>query len=619
MHIIKIFQKGGITILVLIALIICSSIIINKYEFKTNLQRTRIGGLEVYTSHRKLAEAEETPKERHIAFVHIGKCAGTTAAEMIRKGCYRRKDPSKCLEKEIQDETAISKSVEEYFHMRDVNIEKYNSFIVTVRDPIDRIVSWFVYQHPSNEMYENQGKALTLWKCYNNLNDFAVLGLRDLPDNLDSMSVQERQCMHLARDAIFAKMPDYLFPHLSYNYEFHIGSLSQHPEKEVMVLRKEEFWDDWQKINTMLGGGTITKTKEYTHHFNSENLKYNNRTLSATAVQNLCKVLCSEIQLYKKLIQRATNLEAGQKLRSIYKLSATCPTEARTKVCQSSTRNVAFVSIGKTGGSTAALLLKKGCFTAGCRTRIIEDESEISRQVTHLYHLRTVPAHLHNSFIVSTRDPIDRITAWYIYQHPRNRIYPTHPEAMKLYLCYKTIQEFAEAGLRVVKEDENLSSNDRECINLAKLAISGNAPPYHFPHLAYNYQYYLKEILTKYPPEEKEIFVMRFEYFWNDFQSINTELGGKVLTKPNRLHNINVVLPPETLIAKKQLAVTDTAISETGMANLCRVMCEEIHIYKELMKRAKNIVAQDKEFMFKKLYLKCPTEVSTDNCDNAMP
>jgi len=36
----------------------------------------------------------------------------------------------------------------------------------------------------------------------------------------------ERQYIHLARDAVLAKMSEYQFLHLLYNYEFYVGKLS---------------------------------------------------------------------------------------------------------------------------------------------------------------------------------------------------------------------------------------------------------------------------------------------------------------------------------------------------------------------------------------------------------
>jgi len=64
---------------------------------------------------------------------------------------------------------------------------------------------------------------------------------------------------------------------------------------------------------------------------------------------------------------------------------------------------------------------------------------------------------------------------------------------------------------------------------------------------------------------------------------MNTNLSGKVLMKPSKLCNITVFLPPEIPMTKKRLPLTDTMISQQGMANLCRVLCEEIQIYKLLI------------------------------------
>ena len=49
------------------------------------------------------------------------------------------------------NETQISLQVQEYFHQRAVKAENYNTFIVTARDPVYRVISWYLHSHPLND------------------------------------------------------------------------------------------------------------------------------------------------------------------------------------------------------------------------------------------------------------------------------------------------------------------------------------------------------------------------------------------------------------------------------------------------------------------------------------
>ena len=113
-------------------------------------------------SHSIQSPNNQLPKKRKIAFVHIGKTGGSTAATMIRNKCFRT-TPSLCqtyvkenlkeqLAKIGEHETEISLQVHSYFHIRKVEARKFKSFIVTVRHPVERFISWYNYFHPKNRL-----------------------------------------------------------------------------------------------------------------------------------------------------------------------------------------------------------------------------------------------------------------------------------------------------------------------------------------------------------------------------------------------------------------------------------------------------------------------------------
>merc|ERR1711862_53485 len=191
---------------------------------------------------------------RKIAFIHIGKAGGSTAGSMIRRKCTLPSN-TKCQQyvsenrdkKFIPYETQISLQVKEYFHVRKPNIQKYNSFIVTVRHPLHRIVSWFLHNHPLNKITTRIPINDKVYNCFVQIDDLATNGLNTNTDNINNDKTNEHKCKIAAR----------IFIHQHLKYKFYTQELLQpryKSRKEIFVLRAEHFWNDWHNINTILGG-----------------------------------------------------------------------------------------------------------------------------------------------------------------------------------------------------------------------------------------------------------------------------------------------------------------------------------------------------------------------------
>ena len=116
------------------------------------------------------------------AIIHIGKTAGSTLSKLLRNGC-----PSVVTKPcyHPADETVASRQIRSYYHVMDFQALKQSThdfLLVTTRDPLDRLISAFCYEHMRNRHATNNTGSLNrfqikvldnAYKCFPTLEDFA--------------------------------------------------------------------------------------------------------------------------------------------------------------------------------------------------------------------------------------------------------------------------------------------------------------------------------------------------------------------------------------------------------------------------------------------------------------
>jgi len=132
-------------------------------------------------------------RNQTILFVHVGKTGGETIQWRIKLSCKLRR--SKLLKEECfqhfegEEESALSKATIGYLHCNKLkptkSLANATAFMFSLRNPIDRIVSWFQYMHPDNCVPNRPSGACNLKKdnsawgvnfyhtCFPDVNDFA--------------------------------------------------------------------------------------------------------------------------------------------------------------------------------------------------------------------------------------------------------------------------------------------------------------------------------------------------------------------------------------------------------------------------------------------------------------
>eukprot|EP00977_Amphora_coffeiformis_P007839 scaffold1724_cov158-Amphora_coffeaeformis.AAC.5 len=239
-----------------------------------------------------------------------------------------------------------------------------NVLLVTVRDPVDRLVSAFYYE---------QSRPRAIVKVSNNNKNATTLRtqffehcfptLAHLADALDthhessssSSSSSSLDCRQLGMDVLQGRaIRGQTLGHLYYNYEHYarqyyhnnISSSStnnnnnntNNNKKAVVVVRTRHMWDDVARLEAWLGGdpkrfgGTNTTTatihdaannNQYPHppplpspqqklwHVTHGSGNYTRVTADQAAV--LCRILVRELQVYQEWILAAMNLNQDEK------------------------------------------------------------------------------------------------------------------------------------------------------------------------------------------------------------------------------------------------------------------------------------------------------------------
>lgn len=292
--------------------------------------------------------------------VHSGKAGGSTLKCQLR-GAFWYADHCDNYDEQDKDRefpvSAIARSVNCYthwdsalkcFYLQDDAHPQGNDYLVNLKSPVDRIASWFTYEHSENHdsVYPDRDYhcgQMTLNSCYRDFEHFTTIGLQGTqPDKSHPLKVgtnlTSEECQRWAWATVQGTVPaDY---HNAFNYDWYAHRMlfdSRSNNSDIFALRMEHLEHDWITLDLMLGG-TGAFPSALAKKQNSAELKpyrISDHNTTAAGVWNLCRALCEEIQVYKQLLTRAVNLETSDLKLSMEELTAQCPeeTDLRPRQC----------------------------------------------------------------------------------------------------------------------------------------------------------------------------------------------------------------------------------------------------------------------------------------------
>jgi len=322
-------------------------------------------------------------------------------------------------------------------------------------------------------------------------------------------------------------------------------------------------------------------------------------------------------------------------------------------------RSLAFVHIGKSGGSTISLLLRNGCMTAAdglvpCEPerwkKIQEVESTASKRIDFYLHTPHVESGKMaryykrvTSVVVVVRDPLDRFLSAFLSRHPRNidatrvenslirRKYEAQGKEPPIWAkviwgggdaeldqvhraaftgCYPTVEELVNCASGVpiryerynttitwLKRGRHSKEISLPCRSICKDIVNGDGKYIH--HVRFNYEAFLKDL-----PSQTEVFVIRTKNLWPDWIQVNRLLGSTQ----------DVTIPDDDSGGKKVNArgkkPVRSNLSDRGQEYVCEhFLKNDIRRYIDIMNRAVNLSDEDVMLALEELKENCPLVV----------
>jgi hypothetical protein len=311
------------------------------------------------------------------AFVHVGKTGGSTLSALLRNGCSEYA-PKPCIPERVSkgNETAVSKLTTYYHDFRRGPREKafnifkrpvlHDFYLFTTRDPIERLVSSYLYTHPSNkeaaefpyfkmtDLFSQKMKELgnnetavheyflhnvfkqtykeeaneELYACFPTLNEYAALldNAQDYREGNWRKFVKQGDCANVAKLTIHNMVNDAMMHHL-YNLPFITWNLGTGlVNKTIMTVRTEHLNDDWIEVNAFLGQARDTVQMPHARLKDSSKVDQPvKKILSQENRKKLCHAIEREYKVYLSIIESSVNLSPSEKDKTLQEARDSCP------------------------------------------------------------------------------------------------------------------------------------------------------------------------------------------------------------------------------------------------------------------------------------------------------
>jgi hypothetical protein len=291
----------------------------------------------------KLKEFRKTELDDSFGFLHLGRCGGRSVRLLLES------HKQSTLYKKLEAGGTWSKTGKPL-------LWKHRHWVVMVRDPMERAMSWWIYHHPVNLERRSDRKEVEalpehmraewkfLYDCYPSLQELALDGLA-LPNQAAGAKRYPNQYRQTCRQVAQRAMPTYSssrvplmneidFSYVEHDHDFHFEG----KVRSIFVVRVEQMVADLNGIEQMLTreeSDIFEKVdgRQCRDKFRTKYWPENDPELGPKAKASLCLRLCQSIQTYKKLLRAAINLTEKSYQLSMVRLAAYCPEQVDNAFC----------------------------------------------------------------------------------------------------------------------------------------------------------------------------------------------------------------------------------------------------------------------------------------------
>jgi hypothetical protein len=285
------------------------------------------------------------------AFIHVGKTAGSTLSKFLRNGCHSFAGPKPCKFSSIAN-NAIS-ILTTYYHAEvehdrlfEIDAKKpYDFLIWTVRDPLARTISAFIYNHPFNRVVQVEHKIRTkrnlhfdivypiFMPCFPTLEDYAQ-GLENFSAfelNNQTVFKGEGNCTNRAKASLYVSKQQDIPNHVQICHIYtNLRRLSQNIadafSRPLFAIRTEFIWKDWENTNLFFGDDTNSNFTNIASLKNSSAVEYPVKNIiSESGRKNMCLALEDEYRVYFEMLNAALNLSEDDVKDSLKIARKNCP------------------------------------------------------------------------------------------------------------------------------------------------------------------------------------------------------------------------------------------------------------------------------------------------------
>ena len=295
-----------------------------------------ISSSEPVSSH-PLTSSESTGNEKDdIIFFHVGKTGGSTARCLLRPGL---RDPT-CLGKDLSklvgnETTMFVRRISKVAHVgssrktRFPNKATYKFALASIRNPVDRLVSWFNYER----VVTRTGHEV--FKCFSTFGDLISVTFLNETMKSNRTALSQQNCSRIARDCLDGTKP--CDQHNMFNYEYYLGywkkkRLSKN-RPTLLSARNEYKWQDLDKIHMILGGKNLTLARK-ARTFSVRPSVRNSVHIPDGGRILLCKHICAEIDMYVRVLWASVNLNQEERQQSLAELNESCESRDVLELCK---------------------------------------------------------------------------------------------------------------------------------------------------------------------------------------------------------------------------------------------------------------------------------------------